>query len=141
MRRSTFALLLCALVCAFSGGLALASAVPTRGAGGGSTTNTSSDSLPDEGPAPAGAAPGVAQPPRGAAVVGGRLTVPAALAGSVRYQWQACSGTRCAAIRGATKPALRLTASLAGKTVRVVATTDAGVRIASTPSAPVRAKR
>lgn len=140
MRRSTFALLACALACAFPAGLALASALPGSTAAPGDT-NTSRDPLPDDGPAPASAAPTVAQAPGGAAVVGGRLTVPPALVGSVHLQWLACRGTRCASIRGATKPALVLTAALVGKTVRVVATTDAGVRITSAPSAPVRAKR
>lgn len=138
MGRSTFAILFCALACAFTAGLALASAVPSHAVGDGSTTNTSSDSLPDEGPGPA---PSVAQPPRGVPLVGHRLVVPAALAGSTHYQWQACRGTKCAAIKGATKPGLVLTKSLVRKTVRVVATTDAGVVIASTPSKPVRAKR
>lgn len=95
------------------------------------------DSLPDETSGPSS----VAQPPKGAAVVGRTLTLPATLTGSPRVQWQACHGARCANIRGATKPSLRLTASLAGKTVRVVATTELGIKLVSKPSARVRAKR
>jgi hypothetical protein len=83
----------------------------------------------------------VTQRPRGAAVVGGRLSLPKPFVGSPRVQWQSCRGTRCANIRGATKPTLRLTASLAGKTVRVVATTELGIRLVSTPSARVGKKR
>jgi hypothetical protein len=138
MSRVPFAILLCTLACAFAAGLALASAGPSRVGDGVTTTDTSSDALPDDGPAPA---PGIAQAPIGTAVVGRRLTVPAALAGSVRYRWQACRQTRCTAIKGATKPVLLLTKALVGKTVQVVATTDAGVVITSRPSAPVRAKR
>jgi hypothetical protein len=95
------------------------------------------DSLPDEASGPSS----VAQPPKGAAVVGGRLTLPTPLAGSPRVQWQSCRGARCTNIRGATKPSLLLTSSLAGKTVRVVATTELGIRLVSKPSARVRAQR
>ncbi|HVU77297.1 MAG TPA: hypothetical protein VHC67_06930 [Gaiellaceae bacterium] len=139
MGRIPVALLLCALACAFAAGLALASAGAVRGAGDGvTTTDTSSDSLPDDGQVPT---PAVAQPPRGAAVVGRRLTVPPVLAGSVHYQWQACRKARCTAIEGATRATLLLTKTLVGRTVRVMATTDAGVVITSKPSAPVRAAR
>jgi hypothetical protein len=95
------------------------------------------DSLPDETSGPSS----VAQPPKGAAIVGKRLTLPAPLVGSPRVQWQSCRGTRCANIRGATKPSLLLTRSLAGKTVRVVATTELGIELVSKPSARVRARR
>lgn len=95
------------------------------------------DSLPDE----TSGQSSVAQAPKGAAVVGKRLTLPATFAGSPHVQWQSCRGTRCTNIRGATKPSLLLTASLAGKTVRVVATTDLGIKLVSKPSARIRAKR
>lgn len=95
------------------------------------------DSLPAETSGPSS----VAQAPKGAAVVGRTLALPAPLVGSPHVQWQACRGTRCANIRGATRPSLRLTASLVGKTVRVVARTELGIRLVSKPSARVHAKR
>ena len=43
----------------------------------------------------------------------------------VTYQWQLCTGTRCVAIRGATKLTLKLLAAWAGHSVRIVATATA----------------
>jgi Tol biopolymer transport system component len=40
----------------------------------------------------------------------------------VTYQWQLCTGTRCVAIRGATKLTLKLLPTWAGRSVRIVAT-------------------
>jgi hypothetical protein len=43
----------------------------------------------------------------------------------VTYQWQLCTGTRCVAIRGATKLTLKLLPTWAGRSVRIVATATA----------------
>jgi len=96
----------------------------------------SGDTLPDDGVAPTS----VVQAPRGKAVVGAKLGVPPSFVGS-RLQWQSCRGARCANVAGATKTTFTVTAALVGRTVRVVATTDAGVRLVSKPTAAVRAKR
>jgi hypothetical protein len=84
--------------------------------------------------------PRVLTPPalRGKAVVGGtlRATPPtwSSAPTRVRYRWERCTGSRCTAIRGATRLVLVLTKRDAGRTVRLVATATIDGTIVRTSS-------
>jgi hypothetical protein len=92
-------------------------------------------------PAPPPAARATLADPIGTAKVGASLAAPKPRGTVLSYQWQACRGTRCRDVAGATRATLRLRPALVGQRLRVAIRVRAAgrvTRLVSPPSAAVR---